>query len=245
MPSDTPSLQVPARESQEKNLNVRTKLISTAVVVPVIMTAPAMAEAPTPTPEPTITEPAPIPNPTDTIAPTTEPAPTESIDPAPSQTPDPAASFGAIPVEPPAPTRKRSVKRTSRAGVSLRTKGTRYSPMTAVFRLMQWARQGRAGYRNGCLRLVDDAYGIQSGRTSTALRQWYRARKAGYGHTNRLAPIGAQLFWRTSNPAGHIATYVGRGLVVTNMPSGRVKIVTWSSVDRWGPYLGWAEPYYR
>ena len=47
------------------------------------------------------------------------------------------------------------------------------------------------------------------------------------------------------NPAGHIATYVGRGLVVTNMPSGRVKIVSWSSVDRWGPYLGWAPPYYK
>ena len=109
---------------------------------------------------------------------------------------------------------------------------------------MQWARQGRAGYRNGCLRLVDDAYGIRSGRTSTALRQWYRAARAGYGHRNRMAPIGAQLFWRTSNPAGHIATYIGRGQVVTNMPSGRVKIVSWRSVDRWGPFLGWAEPYY-
>lgn len=223
-------------------MNVRTKLISTAVVVPVIMATPAMAAESTPTPEPTITEPAPTPEPTATTA---QPAATETIDPAPVQTPDPAATFGAIPVEPPAPKRKKSVKRTSRAGVSLRTKGTRYSPMTAVYRLMQWARQGRAGYRNGCLRLVDDAYGIQHGRTSTALRQWYRARKAGYGHTNRMAPIGAQLFWRTSNPAGHIATYVGRGLVVTNMPSGRVKIVPWSLVDRWGPYLGWAEPYYR
>ncbi len=126
----------------------------------------------------------------------------------------------------------------------MRTRGTRYAPITAVTRLMQWARQGRAGYRNGCLRLADDAYGIRSGRTSTALRQWYRARKAGYGHSNRHAPIGAQLFWRTSNPAGHIATYIGRGLVVTNMPSGRVKITSWRALDGWGPYLGWAEPYY-
>jgi len=99
-------------------------------------------------------------------------------------------------------------------------------------------------YHNGCLRLADDAYGIRYGRTSTALRQWYRARKAGFGHTNRMAPIGAQLFWRTSNPAGHVATYVGRGLVVTNMPGGRVKMVPWRTLDRWGPYLGWAEPYY-
>ena len=125
----------------------------------------------------------------------------------------------------------------------MRTRGTRYTPMTAVSRLMTWARQNRAGYHNGCLRLADNAYGANN-RVSTALRQWYRARSAGYGHANRLAPIGAQLFWRTSNPAGHVATYVGRGKVVTNMPGGRVKVMPWSSIDRWGPYLGWAEPYY-
>lgn len=127
----------------------------------------------------------------------------------------------------------------------MRTRGVRYSPMTAVFRLTQWARKGRSGYRNGCLRLADDAYGVRSGRTSTALRQWYRSKRQGYGHRNRRAPIGAQLFWRTSHPAGHVATYIGRGLVVTNVGSGRVRIMPWRSVDRWGPYLGWAEPYYR
>jgi cell wall-associated NlpC family hydrolase len=108
---------------------------------------------------------------------------------------------------------------------------------------MSWARQNRGGYHNGCLRLTDNAYGA-SNRVSTALRQWYRAKKAGYGHSNRLAPVGAQLFWRTSNPAGHVATYVGRGKVVTNVPGGRIKVMSWSSVDRWGPFLGWAEPYY-
>jgi hypothetical protein len=125
----------------------------------------------------------------------------------------------------------------------MRAIGTRYSPMTAVFRLTQWARQGRGGYHNGCLRLADNAYGA-SNRVGTALRQWYRAKRAGFGHRDRQAPIGAQLFWRTSHPAGHVATYVGRGLVVTNMPGGRVKMVPWRSIDRWGPYLGWAEPYY-
>jgi hypothetical protein len=117
--------------------------------------------------------------------------------------------------------------------------------LAAVKRLKRWAKQGRHGYRDRCLQLADDAYGVRSGRVSTALSQWYRARRDGYGHMDRSAPRGAQLFWRTRNPAGHIATYIGEGKVVTNMPSGRVQIVRWSTLDRWGPYLGWAEPYYR
>lgn len=223
-------------------MKFRHKLMSAAVVVPIVMAAPAMADEPIPT-DPPVT---PV-DPVDPVDPTPTDPPVEQ---PPAQTPAaqivpvetaPEATV-PLPTEPPAP--KRIAKRTSRAGVSMRTRGVRYSPTTAVFRLMNWARKGRAGYHNGCLRLADDAYGIRSGRTSTALRQWFRARRAGFGHTNRMAPIGAQLFWRTSNPAGHVATYVGRGLVVTNMPGGRVKMVPWRTLDRWGPYLGWAEPYY-
>lgn len=229
-------------------MKLRHKIIGTAAVLPVMMTAPAMAEETTP---PVVVEPGPVqpPAPVDPVDPIdpvdpVEPAP---LDPPPSEPapaePAPVASTPAASVTP-VVKRKRVGIRTSRGGVSMRTRGTRYTPMAAVYRLTQWARSGRSGYRNGCLRLVDDAYGISSGRTSTALRQWFRARSAGYGHKNRYAPIGAQLFWRTSNPAGHIATYIGRGLVVTNVGSGRVKIVSWRTLDRWGPYLGWAEPYY-
>lgn len=235
---------------------MRRKLIGAAVVVPVVMSAPAVAAAETmPTPEPSITDPAPIPTdpaPTPTDPTPTDPAPTQTADPVPTEpapTSDAAGNFGTVPVtttySEPKAKRARATKRTSRAGVSMRTRGVRYSPMTAVFRLTQWARKGRSGYRNGCLRLADDAYGIRHGRTSTALRHWYRAKRAGYGHRNRLAPIGAQLFWRTSNPAGHVATYIGRGMVVTNVGSGRVRIMPWRTINRWGPYLGWAEPYYR
>ena len=31
---------------------------------------------------------------------------------------------------------------------------------------------------------------------------------------------------------------------VDKMSGGRVKMVPWRTLDRWGPYLGWAEPYY-
>lgn len=52
------------------------------------------------------------------------------------------------------------------------------------------------------------------------------------------------MFWKTSNPAGHIATYVGNGKAVTNMPGGKVKKIDWKKMNKWGPYLGWAEPFY-
>ncbi len=241
-------------------MNIRNKAISAAVVIPMLAAAPAMA-AETTAPEPTAThspspEPTATPDPTATAEPTATPDPTQtSSEPAvtepevvpvevaaTTEAPSAAASYQAIPVAP-AAKRVRAGLRTSRAGMSMRTRGTAYTPLTAVSRLMTWARQNRSGYHNGCLRLADNAYGA-SNRVSTALRQWYRAKRAGYGHSNRLAPVGAQLFWRTSNPAGHVATYVGRGRVVTNVPGGRVKVVPWSTIDRWGPYLGWAEPYY-
>lgn len=198
-------------------MKLRTTLISTALAIPLAVAAtPGQA-----TPQP--------PAPADQAAAPVEPAPTPSYSEATT----------------PADQRSRAARRSTRAGgMSIRTRGTRFSPLQAVKRLTRWAHQGRRGYHNGCLRLADDAYSPVSGRTSTALSQWRRAVRSGYGHRNRFAPIGAQLFWRTSNPAGHVATYVGRGKVVTNVPGGRVKIVSWKHLDRWGPYLGWAEPYY-
>ena len=116
---------------------------------------------------------------------------------------------------------------------------------TAANRLERWAKRGTRGYHNQCLRLADNAYQPKGNRTSTALSQWYRAKRKGYAHPgNRRPPMGAQMFWRTSNPAGHIATYVGNGKAVTNMPGGAVKKINWKKMNSWGPYLGWAEPYY-
>jgi len=41
-----------------------------------------------------------------------------------------------------------------------------------------------------------------------------------------------------------LATYVGNGKAVTNMPGGAVKKINWKKMNSWGKYLGWAEPYY-
>ena len=169
---------------------------------------------------------------------------------APASATTPVASTASIAsvkaTKSPAKKRKAAKKRASRAaGVSMRTRGTRFSPTTAANRLERWAKRGTRGYHNQCLRLADNAYQPKGNRTSTALSQWHRAKRKGYAHPgNRRPPMGAQMFWRTSNPAGHIATYVGNGKAVTNMPGGAVKKINWKKMNSWGPYLGWAEPYY-
>lgn len=103
---------------------------------------------------------------------------------------------------------------------------------------------GRGGYKSGCLRLADDAYDPPGGRIGRAIDQWYRAKDHGYAHPgDRNPPVGAQLFWWSSNPARHVATYVGGGQVVMNDSNGVVAMLPAAAVN-YGPYLGWAEPYY-
>lgn len=139
----------------------------------------------------------------------------------------------------------KKAKTQAMGAVAMRAKGTTYSPQKAADRLENWADRGMSGYHNRCLQLADNAYQPKRGRTSTALSQWNRAKRHGYGHPRDTnPPVGAQMFWKTSNPAGHIATYVGNGKAVTNMPGGKVKKIDWKKMNSWGPYLGWAEPYY-
>lgn len=62
-------------------------------------------------------------------------------------------------------------------------------------------------------------------------------------------PVGALLFWETGE-FGHVATYVGDGLVVTNMKGDQgnnVYLVPAAAISKsWNvPYLGWAPPVFR
>lgn len=124
--------------------------------------------------------------------------------------------------------------------------GTTRSPGKAVSRLMQMADNKVGGYWGQCQRLADDAYMPRGPRVGTANEQWARAKKAGLAHVkDAYPPLGAQMFWHTDNPAGHVATYVGDGKVVTNMSDGGVKAIRWERLNEWGPYLGWAPPFYK
>ena len=67
-----------------------------------------------------------------------------------------------------------------------------------------------------------------------------RGRQAWVTRTANI-PVGAQMFWETSHPVGHIATYVGNGKVVTNMPGGAVEMVDWRRLERMGAST-WPKP---
>lgn len=131
------------------------------------------------------------------------------------------------------------------SGGYVSTVGTGRSAKAAIAWALSLVGNGRS-YHNQCLRFVDDAYAVSHGRTGTAIGQYNRALAAGYAHPgDRKPPIGAQLFWRTSNPARHIALYAGAGMVISSdADSGAIGFVPFSAIDSWGPYLGWASPYY-
>ncbi len=136
-----------------------------------------------------------------------------------------------------------------KAGGSTVVAGVRYPPSRSGKAVVNWAMQyiGRgSSYDHLCLAFVDDAYGATGGWMPRAIDQWYRAKKAGYGHPgDRTPPVGAQVFWLSSNPARHVAIYAGGGMVITTGGDGdRVAILSMRTMDAWGPYIGWAPGYY-
>ncbi len=136
-----------------------------------------------------------------------------------------------------------------KAGGSTVVKGVKYPTARSGRQVVDWAMQfiGRgSSYDHLCLGFVDDAYGASGGRMPRAIDQWYRAKKAGYGHPgDRTPPVGAQVFWMSGNPARHIAIYAGGGMVITTGGDGdRVAILSMGTMDAWGPYIGWAPGYY-
>jgi hypothetical protein len=142
-----------------------------------------------------------------------------------------------------APTRTAAV---SRSEAPMRTVGVTRSTAKAVDYLLELADARIGGYWGQCLKLADDAYMPKGPRLGTAFDQWRRAKDAGVAHPkDRNPPVGAQMFWDPGHSAGHIATYVGDERAVTNMPDGTVKAIKWRAMNEWGPYLGWAPPYYK
>jgi hypothetical protein len=124
--------------------------------------------------------------------------------------------------------------------------GTTRGPRHAVEYLRGLAEAHVPGYYQQCLRLADDAYMPWGPRLPDALSQWRRVKAAGVHHPkDPEPPVGAQMFWDPGHPSGHVATYMGDGKVVTNMDDGTVGLVKWEKMDEWGPYLGWAPPYYE
>ena len=90
---------------------------------------------------------------------------------------------------------------------------------------------------------------------STALDAWQTFQAEGVAHpvTGKdgvAPPIGAWLYYRGSNPAGHVVTYLGNGQIASTdvFARGRVGVGPASAITD-GPwhleYLGWAAPWGR
>lgn len=100
-----------------------------------------------------------------------------------------------------------------------------------------------------CERFVTLAYG-HGGGYPTANAHWYAP---GPKSTTGVPPRGALVFWRTSNPAGHVALSLGNGIVASTdfnsrtgrFQSGVVGIGSIDQLDKWGPRLGWRAPNFR
>ena len=111
-------------------------------------------------------------------------------------------------------------------------------------------------WQNKCLEFVANAYGWNgSGFTDPPAdlhayaTELYKNMPASMRHDgSRNPPVGALLFWSTSNPAGHVALYIGNGLIASSdiKRVGYIDIVPATEIEsKWGgKYLGWAPPYF-
>jgi len=113
------------------------------------------------------------------------------------------------------------------------------------------------GWYAQCLRFVANAYGYSgSGWTNPpadtdayAIQLYENIIPVSMRHNgDRNPPIGALMFWKTGNVAGHVALYVGNGNIASTdiERPGYVDIVPATDIEsKWGgTYIGWAPPYF-
>lgn len=123
----------------------------------------------------------------------------------------------------------------------------------SVEEAIRWAR-GQAASRSGgwyrrCLAFVAQAYGWGFSGTPYAIDQYTVVMPTALRHDgDRNPPAGALLFWSTGSRAGHVALYVGGGMVASNdiEVDGQIAIVPADVIEtRWGAtYVGWSPPYF-
>jgi hypothetical protein len=114
-----------------------------------------------------------------------------------------------------------------------------------------WARKAVHGHRiwfDLCLRFVAVSYGYNHSGSATAMDHW-RETPAKFRHPgDKHPPRGALLYWTTGHYPGHVAIYVGKGLIASNdiKRRGAIDIVPMSKIaQKWGArYVGWAAPYF-
>lgn len=75
---------------------------------------------------------------------------------------------------------------------------------------------------------------------------WLAAVSEGIAHPGDYnPPIGSLVFFDTANPANHVATYMGNGMIVSNYSGPSGYNVYYMPADYFGTYIGWADPVFR
>lgn len=101
---------------------------------------------------------------------------------------------------------------------------------------------------NLCLSFVAHAYGWSGSGKPMASTQWSDTPSSMRHEGDRNPPPGALVFWKTSHEAGHVALYLGNGMIASNdiHAQGKISIVPMDEIDqKWGAkYLGWTPPYF-
>ena len=98
-----------------------------------------------------------------------------------------------------------------------------------------------------CDHLAGEAWGYANSGYETAREHWTVMSATGHAHPNDThPPVGALMFWDTGL-YGHVALYVGSGIIVTNMLGangpGVYKIMASDISQKWGAkYWGWSDP---
>ena len=98
---------------------------------------------------------------------------------------------------------------------------------------------------NACERYMNLSYGLGGGYP-TALAHWNAPGPRTVGMST--PPRGALVFWRSGNPAGHVALSLGGGQVIstdfdgTRYRAGVLHAGPITAIDKWGPRLGWRAP---
>jgi Transglycosylase SLT domain len=100
-----------------------------------------------------------------------------------------------------------------------------------------------------CLNFVARAYGWSSSGTAYAIDHHLVTMPESMRYDgDRNPPPGALLFWDTGARAGHVALYLGGGLIATNDidAPGRISVVPAGDIERrWrATYVGWSPPYF-
>ncbi|RKN52326.1 hypothetical protein D7231_35310 [Streptomyces klenkii] len=115
-----------------------------------------------------------------------------------------------------------------------------------------WARDQAetsfSGWYRRCLAFVAQAWGWGGSGVNYAIDH-YRQMPADMRHDgSRTVPPGALMYWETGGRAGHVALYLGDGLIASNdiLRPDYIDIVDATEIEtRWGAtYVGWAPPYF-